>query len=657
MTAGVFLGRDRELAEIATALGEASAGRGSLFLFVGEPGIGKTRLADEVCARSAGWDFARHWGRCWESGGAPAYWPWTQILSALLRDRPREVGHELAGPDRDILASVVPELATERPDGTRPAASVTGEAQEARFQIFRAVVALLERLGKERPLLLVLDDLHAADQSSLLLLAFVARELRAMRLVLIGTYRDVEARLSPEAGQLLARAGREARVLPLRRLGSDEVASYLRQTANDASDETVASIFRATQGNPLFLDEVVRGLAAGGGAKQPGQPVEVGLPFGVREAIRQRLALLAEGTRRFVEVAAVIGNELDVATVALATGAPASDVDAVFETAVQAGVLIERGRQRYAFSHGLIREALYRDLPNSRRLELHRSIAEALERVDGFSAEKPWAELAHHFLEAGPAAIGSAVACSIRAAERALDALAYEDAFALVERARAALELAPPDPRLRAELLLAEGLARIRADDPRGSERCAQAAELARRLPDAELFARAALGYGAEFTFGLTDPVLVRLLEEALAGLPDADSVLRARVLARLASALQPAPNPRQPIQAARDAIAMARRLGDRPTLLAAIHSGMSAMMDYVVGSERVVLNREAERLATELGENPDVLLAMAGKVSAELQRIIRRRPEVFADLLRQLAEAPDHAILRVVREVRDGEW
>lgn len=592
-----FFGRDRELNELGSALVEAEAGRGALFLLVGEPGIGKTRLADEA-ARAATPRFSVCWGRCWESGGAPAYWPWTQVLSSALRDRSPGARGDLAGSDAERLAAIVPDLG-----GTRPGAT---EGQEARFELFRAVLALLGRLARERPLLLVLDDLHAADQSSLLLLHFVARELRTMPVLVIGTYRDVEARLSPEAGQLLARAGREARTLGLRRLDSDEVASFVRQTATGASDETVRSIFQATQGNPLFVDEVVRALVVSGADNRVGAAV----PFGVREAIRQHLALLSEDVRQVLEVAAVVGTDFALPVVAAASARSPGQIATAFEEAMAAGVLVDRGRQRCAFSHGLIREAQYRDLPNSRRMELHRAVAGALDGIDG---DKPWAELAHHFLEAGPGHVDRGVLASIHAAEQALDAVAYEDAIARLERARAATEVAPADARTRVELTLAEGLARIRTGEgARGSALCLQAAEAARRLPDPELFARAALGYGAEFTFGLTDPVLVRLLEEALTRLPDADSVLRARVLARLASALQPAADPHEPVRIAREAIAMARRVGDKADLLAVIHAGMSAMMDFVGSDERVGLNLEAGQLADDLGDRPRALRARA---------------------------------------------
>ncbi|MCC6622969.1 MAG: hypothetical protein IT385_17050, partial [Deltaproteobacteria bacterium] len=204
----------------------------------------------------------------------------------------------------------------------------------------------------------------------------------------------------------------------------------------------------------------------------------------------------------------------------------------------------------------------------------------------------------------------AAVDASVRAAEVALAALAYEDAIALVQRA---LERAQHDRRARAELLLAEGLARARADDARrGAALCAQAAELARALGDPALFARAALGYGADFTFGSTDRVLVRLLEEALAGLPADNVTLRAHVLSRLAAALQPAADPAVPVRMAREAIALARGLDDERARLVVTHAAMSALVDFVPADQRIAHDLEVERLALAAGDRPRVMRARA---------------------------------------------
>src|SRR5436190_7692940 len=309
----VFLGRERELGELRGALEALSSGRGGLFLLVGEPGIGKTRLADEACELASRGGFAVHWGRCWESGGAPAYWPWAEIVSALWT----EAG--LAGADAEALAAIVPELAAR---SSAVAAGAGGDAEQARFRIFRAVASLLGRVSGQRPLVLVLDDLHAADQSSLLLLRFLARELRALRVLIIGAYRDVEARLSQETGQLLAHVGREARTLHLGRLASTEVASFIRAVAGELPQATVTSIFEATHGNPLFLDEVVRTLVARGDLARTESAAELVVPFGVREAIRQHLARLSDEDRAVVEVASVLGNDVRTGLLAAATALP-----------------------------------------------------------------------------------------------------------------------------------------------------------------------------------------------------------------------------------------------------------------------------------------------------------------------------------------------
>lgn len=256
-------------------------------------------------------------------------------------------------------------------------------------------------------------------------------------------------------------------------------------------------------------------MKAGGDFSGTAESLDVLLPFGVRDAIRQHIARLSDDDRPIIETASVLGSEVRPALLAAASSLPVSDVQAVLDRAARIGILVERGHHRYGFGHGLICEALYRDLANSRRMELHARVGQAL-----------------------------------------LDSA-------------------------RAELGLAESLVRARlGDTTRGRALCLRAATLARGLGDTELFARIALGYGAEFAFGLVDRQLVDLLREALAGLPAADSPLRARVMARLAAALQPADHPEEQVEAERAAIRMARRIGHKPTLLAVLHAGMGAMIN-----------------------------------------------------------------------------
>ena len=600
-----FVGRQRELEEIRRGLDDAAAGRGRLFLLVGEPGIGKSRLADEAATAAAGRGAAVLWGRCWEAGGAPAYWPWLEVLEAIARSLDDAALRETLGDGAPLVAEILPALRA-RLDGAGAASGgPPPEASAARFRLWRALAALVRRGAADSPggLALVLEDLHAADESSLLLLHFLARELRSMRALVLGTYRDVEARLAPGAGDLLARIGREGATLALGRLDRAATVAFLRQRAGVALPARVeARIVDSTQGNPLFVEEMARLLGAGDDAAA--DAIEHGaLPDGVRDVIRQRLDRVPEGARPLLELAAVAGDELDGALLAAAAGGEQGAVAAELGEAVRAGVLVDRGGRR-RFSHALVREVLYRDLAPDRRRALHGQVAAALERLHATAPSPPLAELAHHSLEGPRAGLERAADFSVRAAERALTALAYEEAVAVLERAVAAVAAAGNPARPRARVLLALAEARIRrGESDAGKLACREVATLARALGDGALLAQAALTYGQVFIFAVVDPVLVDLLEEALAAVPAEDSGLRVQLLARLGAALQPSVNTEEPVRVARQAIAMARRLGDPRTLLNGIFAGMSAMMDIVDPRERLALNLEAEQLASVLGD------------------------------------------------------
>jgi hypothetical protein len=591
------VGRARQQAEIQRALDALAEGAGGLVFLTGEPGIGKTRLLDETAARAAAAGARVAWGRCWESGAAPAYFPFATALAALWRGLDDDERRALATPEAAPAAELVPGLAAVVP-APRPE---PGDAARARFVLFAAVAAVLRGAARRAPVVLALDDLHDADRSSLALLAFLARDLRSMSVLIIGTFRDVEARLLPEVGAELTRIGREGVTLALPRLDRAESAALARALAADVDGAAADAVYRATQGNPLFIAEMLRAAAA------PAELARAGaLPASVREVVRQRLGLLGDDARGVLEAASALGDEPVPSLVAEALGRPLDEVEAALAAAAAAGVVTPGAGRGQRFSHALFREALYRDLPASRRRELHAAIFAALERRHAGDPRAPAAELAHHALEGGPGLLARAVAHATRAADVALDLAAYEDAVGLLERVSAEVVEQAGDPRVRGESALALGLARIRSGDMKaGKEGCRQAAELARAAGDGALFARAALAVGVEIVVGVVDPVLVGLLEEALRLLPPGDSPLRVSVLARLAGALQPAIDPAQPIALAREAIAAARRLGDDAALLGALHAGMAAMMDYVSPAERVLLNTEIEVLATRQGDRP----------------------------------------------------
>jgi len=290
-----LVGRQRELAELLGALDAVTRGHGTLWLLEGEPGIGKTHLAAALSehARAAG--FTVLWGRCWEDGGAPAFWPWTQILRDLVDDRLNATQGDVHEPLLTRVASIVPELAAAPAEsGAEPT------TDQGRFALFDAVTTILRQAAASSPLLLVFDDVHAADLDSLRLLQFVARDLPHGRIALVATYRADDARRL-RTGTLLARMGRDGRVLPLRGLTEAEVGEFVEQIAGEpARTAVIRTVHQATQGNPLFVDSITHLLVAEQRLQlvqpesaMPGERGRAGslpLPPNVREAIGMRLA-------------------------------------------------------------------------------------------------------------------------------------------------------------------------------------------------------------------------------------------------------------------------------------------------------------------------------------------------------------------------------
>jgi len=575
----IFVGRRRELDELEAALDDVASARGGVFLLTGEPGIGKTRLADELGRTAAARGLAVHWGRAWEAGGAPPYWPFTQALRGIVRTLAPEFLDPFLG---GALGGLLPELRRGRPAAT-----------DDRFELFDAVTAFLRSVATAAPKVIVLDDLHAADPSSLQLLHFLVRDVRSMALLVIGTYRDAEARLATELGRRLTQVAREATVIPLRRLDEREVGELVAETTGAAaSPDRVTAIFRRTEGNPLFLRELLR-LSGTTGSQ----------PDGIREVVRARLVLLPPPARALLEAAAVLGREFWIDPLSAITGIAEVELRGRLGPAADAGIvepLEHTGTWR--FTHVLLREGLYDALAQDRRRSLHAAAVTELRHRVG---DPPLAELAHHALHAIPeVAVADAAAIAIRAAARALDLLAFEDAAAMLARTLERVDQPDGDPRITCEVLVALGGARIRASEiAPGKATCRRAIELARTLGDGELFARGVLACAYEYTPGVHDTDLIAMLDEALALLPPGDSAVRARCLAQLAAERQPEPDTQAPIELARRAIGIARRVGDPDTLRFTLASASMAMLVYADVDERVRVNEEALHLALAAGD------------------------------------------------------
>jgi hypothetical protein len=626
---------------VLEALADAHDGRGGVLLLSGEPGIGKTRLADEVAAHARDQGIYTVRGRCWEEGGAPAYWPWVQLLRACMRSLDPAQLQRCVGAGGPELAELLPELREQLGDIPRP---VVRDPEALRFRLFDAVVSFLGELAAtERPLLVVVDDLHAADEPSLLLLRFLAAAIGDSRVLVLGAYRDTEPRRD-ELERLLADLQRERQMtrIPLGGLRRADVETYVRLSADGgASPQVVDALHSQTAGNPLFIVETVRLLAA----DDQLESTDIGgiVPTGVRDAVNRRLAPLPDAARQALTVASVLGREFDPEALEQLAGDVAVDgVDVAIEARLVTaapgapGVLV--------FSHALVRDALYEAIPSRRRRELHRQAAEALERRQAADLGRHLAQLARHFYEA--AEDERARLYATQAAELAASRLAYEEAARLYGLALTLAERSEDaeDAEL-CDLLLGLGDARARAGDDAGArDTFLRAAEVARRAGLAEPLGRAALGYGGRWvwTKGRGDPHLLPLLEEAVRTLPSEDSALRARLLARLAAGplgIEGDASMARRRALSAEAVDIARRVGDPAVLAWTLDGRKVAIWAPDTLEEQWEIMDEMRELAERAGDPEQIVDARICRLIKLIERSELDQFEVEFTAARRVAD------------------
>ena len=575
---GVFVGRERELSELGAALEETEGGRGSLFMLAGEPGIGKSRLADELAARARERRFLVLWGRCWEAGGAPAYWPWVQALRAHVSATDPEDLLEELGAGAGYVARMIPDVQAVLPDVD---VREVGDPDAARFQLFDAVTSFLLAASRRQPILLVLDDLHVADTASLLLLRFATGELARGRVLVVGCYRDPDpdrdAPLPPELVELAHQPS--SRILLLAGLSELDVTRFIdRATGIAPPVSLVSAVFEETEGNPLFVGELVRLLEQEGRLTPVAPGARLAIPASLREVIGRRLAHLSEACREVLETSSIIGREFEVGLVTRLAGRPDQEILERLDEASRARVVGEVSGLpgRFRFAHALIRDVLYEGIPSALRIDLHRRTGEALEALPEEEQTSRLAELAHHFHLATPGGgTERGIGYARRAGDDATKRLAYEEAARLYGMALQQLKfVGGSQGELRCELLLRLGDARSRAGDLAAArETLADAADLAKRLGDAERLARAAIGYAGWILWMRAggDRRVIPLLEDALRAAGDQPSPTHIRLMARLACALRGSLDRERGEVLGRRAVEMARNLGDPRTLLFAL--------------------------------------------------------------------------------------
>ncbi len=668
-----FVGRPRELGQLIAGLEAALAGEGRLFLISGEPGIGKSRLVDQLAGRARERLADVLVGRCWEAGGAPPYWPWVQALRAYVHDRDPELLRGQLGRGASDLAQILPELNELYGDLPAPP---SGDPEGARFRLFEAATSFLRTASLTRPVVLVLDDLHAADTPSLLLLQFLADTLTETRLLVICAYRDVDPSLRDPLAETVVELQRQpvTRTLPLTGLPEAEVGSFVSlATGLKPTTRLVSALHRATGGNPLFVGEVVRLLTSEQALDSitDAETLQQMVPEGVRAVIRRRLRYLSDNCRLVLVLASVLGREFDLAALERVSEVRGDQLLEVLDEAARERVVTAMPGQpgRMRFAHVLIRDTLYDELTPGRRVQLHRRVGDALEDLYADNLDPHLAELAHHFYEsARPAVAEKALDYARRAAERSLKLLAYEEAARLFAVALRVLDSSDsPDDAIRCELLLALGDAYARAGDTaRSKQTYRETARLAETLELPEQLGRAALGYGGRLTWEASrdDPHLTALLERALAALGDEDSSLRVMLLARLAGGpLRDATaDPDRRVALGLQALEIARRIGDPPTLAYALSGYMNSRVSPDSMLEQIALAKELIDVALEAGDSeraiegyefhfePSVEFGDLAAARADLEAMTE-----LADQLRQPAQRWLVALLRGMLALLEG--
>jgi DNA-binding SARP family transcriptional activator/tetratricopeptide (TPR) repeat protein len=526
--AHALVGRETELAHLRGRLRQVACGDGGAVVLVGEPGAGKTTLAEAAAQLAAAAGVRAVWGRCLDAASTPAYWPWSQVLRAL------PAGTQVAA-------------ARQRLDGN---VEGKGEDSARQFLAYQAVADALGEAATSGPLLAIIDDLHAADDASLALLQLLAGDLHRMPVLVLFTVRDTEPSraLGRALGELLRHPGAE-RVAVGAFAPADVAALLARLTAQPPPAEVVSALMDRTGGNPFYTTELVR-LIGGGHRRGPLTAADVralDVPGGICDVLLRRVGRLPDDTQSLLLVAAVAGLEIQPELLEHLTGLDAEHLLLDLEPAIAGGLVTAAGSGwGFRFRHPLIHESLYAGAGRVERARLHARIGSVLEDISSGSTAADVAQLAHHYLSAGPFGDpAKAVRFAREAAARAVGQGAWQDAIRHLEQALEAVSPAVPDAdAVRCDVLVELGQARRSAGLIREAHRAfEESISLADRIGDEDRMLAAAVAFGAPQLWGprewgKTDTELIALLERQLDRIGDHDPARRVRILATLATEL-----------------------------------------------------------------------------------------------------------------------
>ena len=628
-TGAEFVGRETEMSVAEDCLTRVAGGEPGVIVCYGEAGAGKTRLAREAVGAASQRGFLVAWGTADDTAGTPPHWPWQQVLRSLAA-RTDLVGLADEWRLRTELGRLVPDIF----DAPAQDPELVG-SDEDRFRQFDVVARLLRGLSRQQPLALVFDDVHWADEASLLLLRHVLIGLGSEPLLLWVNAREKDQR-HPYLLDELRRAPLTRQI----RLGGLPESAVRRQlesiTGRAVSEAQVAGVLALTDGNPFFVGEAARALVE----QQDGRRGHL-VTRGARNAISARLRRLSPACAESIRAAAVLGLEFDLRVVAPMTGLDHSDSLELIGEAERAG-LIEPAASAglYRFVHALIRDATEESLEPAERTVLHRRAAEILEKQTTGPNGALLFEIARHWIQAAADGRRAVAADWIRrAGELAMRQLAYEDAARLYQEA-VRIGGSEIDDRSRCALLIETGRAMSRFGALGDRQRvCLEAADIARSHGWVELLGEAALALEAAGEPEL-DMKTRWLCTEVLSRLGPEPSPLAGRLTARFAETFIYLADGEAAEQASRDAVDLADRCGDPQALAAALRARQVAM----AGPDGLA---ERERLAERLidlgghGANPDVeLQGLLGLLDVCLERGELARAAAQLDRAQACADA-----------------
>jgi DNA-binding winged helix-turn-helix (wHTH) protein/tetratricopeptide (TPR) repeat protein len=604
-------GRAAEIALLERATDDTLRGRGRAALISGGPGIGKTWLASQIAARAVAKGALACEGRGYEEQGAPPMWPLRQVALTLVR-HDRAIAQELGAEHAGDLRMLAPELASFVPESPCPPVRTPSEQ---RFFVWSALVKLLDLASQRQPLVLVLEDLHWADDATLLFLERLATELHRLRLLLLCTYRDDS---KPVLRRAITAFSRDSGTLlsSLSGLSEEAVRALLGTHGSPVlSDALLERALLVTSGNPLFVIQLARSLALDAAAAHS-NPETLTLPAESRAVLRQQVDALPAQSRLCLRVAAALGDDFHLGELQAAMGI---EGDALLELLAPADAARLLGRDLGStftcrFGHPSVRTVVYEDIDPVERGRIHRRIADALAHAAPDGSGTRLSAIAHHYYEAAAVGgAGNAARFGLLAADAAYRATAYEDTIANCRRVLGVLPMArSANPRARhdAELLLGHALRLIGAGVEQVRDAYAQAASAALEAKDPVLYARAAMSFAGRGPMGLlalraagtVEPREIALLERALELLPSDNDEARALAEGWLASSLYNAAQDDRKVELARRSVARARRTSDPATLVECLMLSQFVVHGPDALAERIGILREAAQLAARAG-------------------------------------------------------